>query len=162
MKEETSHSSNCRKYGNFWKPRTWNKIYLESSVVLLRMKLSEEVHKMSLILFQHFWKLILIVCLFGFFFFVYCFTSHSRIFHLYGWRTANLVLCSTLRTFEQGGIFIAPYLLWHGASIFPVFIWRPTHLIAFCDSQGDAEDLFLPDPHRMRMHIQIPLSNIEV
>jgi hypothetical protein len=42
----------------------------------------------------------------------YCFTSRSRIFHLYGDVTItgeglqNLGLCSALRAFEQGGIFI--------------------------------------------------------
>jgi hypothetical protein len=44
-------------------------------------------------------------------------TSHSRIFHLYGNVTIageglqNLGLCSALRAFEQGGIFIVPHLL---------------------------------------------------
>jgi hypothetical protein len=48
---------------------------------------------------------------------IYCFTSRSRIFHLYGDITIaseglqNLGLCSALRTFEQGGIFIVPHLL---------------------------------------------------
>jgi hypothetical protein len=32
----------------------------------------------------------------------------------------NLDLCSALRAFEQGGIFIVPHLLWHGASVYPV------------------------------------------
>jgi hypothetical protein len=47
----------------------------------------------------------------------YCFTPRSRIFHLYGdvtitgERLLNLGLCSALRTFEQGGIFIVPQLL---------------------------------------------------
>jgi hypothetical protein len=48
---------------------------------------------------------------------VHGFTSRSRIFHLYGdvtiagegWQ--NLGLCSALRAFEQGGIFIVPHLL---------------------------------------------------
>jgi hypothetical protein len=54
------------------------------------------------------------------------FTSCSRIFHLYGdvaiagEGLQNLGLCSALRAFEQGGIFIVPHLLWHGASVFPV------------------------------------------
>jgi hypothetical protein len=53
-----------------------------------------------------------------------------RIFHLYGVVTIageglqNLGLCSALRAFEQGGIFIVPHLLWHG------------------DTRGDVEDLF--------------------
>jgi hypothetical protein len=48
---------------------------------------------------------------------IYGFTSRSRIFHLYGDATIageglyNLGLCSALRAFEQGGIFIVPHLL---------------------------------------------------
>jgi hypothetical protein len=48
---------------------------------------------------------------------VYGLTSLSRFFHLYGDITIageglqNLGLCSTLRAFEQGGIFIVPHLL---------------------------------------------------
>ena len=47
---------------------------------------------------------------------IYCFTSCSRIFHSYGDITTageglqNLGLCSVLRAFEQGGIFIVPHL----------------------------------------------------
>jgi hypothetical protein len=47
----------------------------------------------------------------------YDFTSRSRIFHLYedvtiaGEGLQNLGLCSALMAFEQGGIFIVPYLL---------------------------------------------------
>jgi hypothetical protein len=36
------------------------------------------------------------------------------------WRAKNLDLCSALRAFEQGGIFIVPHLLWHETSVFPV------------------------------------------
>jgi hypothetical protein len=49
---------------------------------------------------------------------IYGLTSHSRIFRLYGDVTIageglqNLGLCSALRAFEQGGIFIVPHLLW--------------------------------------------------
>jgi hypothetical protein len=45
------------------------------------------------------------------------FTSRSRIFHLYGDVTItveglqNLGLCSALRAFKQGGIFIMQHLL---------------------------------------------------
>jgi hypothetical protein len=52
---------------------------------------------------------------------LYCFTSRSRIFHLdgdvtiAGERLQNLGLCSALRAFEQGRIFIVPHLLWHGS-----------------------------------------------
>jgi hypothetical protein len=55
-----------------------------------------------------------------------CFTSRSRIFHLYGDVTItgeglqNLGLCSALKAFKKRGIFIVPHLLRHGASIFPV------------------------------------------
>ena len=48
---------------------------------------------------------------------IYSFTSRSRIFHLFGDVTIageglqNLGLCSALRAFEQGGIFIVPHLL---------------------------------------------------
>jgi hypothetical protein len=47
---------------------------------------------------------------------IYCFKSSSRIFHLYGDGTIageglqNLILCSALRAFEQGGIFIVLHL----------------------------------------------------
>jgi hypothetical protein len=53
----------------------------------------------------------------------------------------NLGLCSALRAFEQGGIFIVPHLLWHGASVFPVSSEGPPHLVAFYDTRGDVEDL---------------------
>jgi hypothetical protein len=48
---------------------------------------------------------------------IYGFMSRSRIFHSYGDVTItgeelqNLGLCSALRAFEQGGIFIVPHLL---------------------------------------------------
>ena len=54
----------------------------------------------------------------------------------------NLGLCSALMAFEQGGIFIVPHLLWHGASVFPVSSEGPPHLVAFYDTRGDVEDLF--------------------
>jgi hypothetical protein len=73
---------------------------------------------------------------------IYDFTSRSRIFHLYGDVTIageglqNLGLCSALRTFEQGGIFIVPHLLWHGTSVFPVSSEGPPHLAASYDTRG--------------------------
>ena len=79
---------------------------------------------------------------------IYGFTSLSRIFHLYGDVTIageglqNLGLCSALRAFEQGGIFIVPHLLWHGTSVFPVSSEGPPHLVASYDTRGDVEDLF--------------------
>jgi hypothetical protein len=47
------------------------------------------------------------------------FTFRSRIFHLYGdvtitgegLQNLDLHVCSVLRAFEQGGIFIVPHLL---------------------------------------------------
>jgi hypothetical protein len=48
---------------------------------------------------------------------MYGFSSRSRIFHLNGDVTIageglqNLELCSALRAFEQGGIFIVSHLL---------------------------------------------------
>jgi hypothetical protein len=89
---------------------------------------------------------------------VYCFTSHSRIFHLYGDVTItgeglqNLGLCSALRAFEQGGIFIVPHLLRHGASVFPVSSEGPPHSVASYDTQGDVENLFLPGFSRVPYH----------
>jgi hypothetical protein len=79
---------------------------------------------------------------------IYGFTSRSRIFHLYGDVTnageglQNFGLCSVLRAFEQGGIFIVPHLLWHGTSVFPVSPEGPPHLVTSYDTQGDVEDLF--------------------
>jgi hypothetical protein len=49
----------------------------------------------------------------------------------------NLGLCSALRAFEQGGIFIAPRLLWHRASVSPVSSEGPSHSLASYDTQGD-------------------------
>jgi hypothetical protein len=103
---------------------------------------------------------------------IYCFTSRSRIFHLYGDVTIagegrqNSGLCSALLPFEQGRIFIVPHLLWHGTSVFqvssdgpppfnhllrlargcggPILTRIPTgpHLVASYDTQGDAKNLF--------------------
>jgi hypothetical protein len=56
------------------------------------------------------------------------------IFHWHGDITIagkglqNLGLCSALRAFEQGGIFIVPHLLWHRTSVFPVSSEGPPHL----------------------------------
>jgi hypothetical protein len=73
-----------------------------------------------------------------------CFMSRSRIFRLYedititGEWLQNLCLCSALRAFEQGGIFIVPLLLWHKSFLgFSGFIRRTVPF-----SQGDLEDLF--------------------
>jgi hypothetical protein len=74
-------------------------------------------------------------------------------FHLYGDVTItgeglqNLGLCSALRAFEQGGIFIVPHLLWHGTSVFPVSSEGPPHLVASYDPQGMWRIYSNPDPH---------------
>jgi hypothetical protein len=79
---------------------------------------------------------------------LYCFTSRSRIFHLYGDVTItgeglqNFRLCSALRAFKQGGIFIVPHILWQATSVFLVSSEGPPHLVASYDTHGDAEDLF--------------------
>ena len=79
---------------------------------------------------------------------IHCFTSRSRIFHLHGDVTIageglqNLGLCSALRAFEQGVVFIVLHLLWHGALVFTVSSEGPSHLVAFYDTQGGVEDLF--------------------
>jgi hypothetical protein len=59
----------------------------------------------------------------------------------------NLGLCLALWAFEQGGIFIVLHLLhllWHGALDFLVSLKRLPHLVASYNTQGDAQDLFLP------------------
>jgi hypothetical protein len=85
---------------------------------------------------------------------IYCFMSRSRIFHLYedvtiaGEGLQNLVLCSTLRAFEQGRIFIVPHLLWHVTSVFPVSSEGLPHSVASYDMHRDEEDLFKPGSSR--------------
>jgi hypothetical protein len=60
-----------------------------------------------------------------------CFKPHEQFFSylaavtITGDRAANLGLCSALRAFEQGGIFIVPHLLRHGASVCTVLSERP-------------------------------------
>jgi hypothetical protein len=69
-------------------------------------------------------------------------------FHLYGdvfiagEGQQNLGLCSVLRAFELGGIFIVPHLLWQGTSVFTVSSERPPHLVASYDTQGDVEAIY--------------------
>jgi hypothetical protein len=63
-------------------------------------------------------------------------------FTIAGEGLQNLGLCSALRAFEQGDIFIVPHLLWHGSSVFPVLSDGPPHLVASYDTRGYVEDLF--------------------
>jgi hypothetical protein len=83
------------------------------------------------------------------------FASRSSIFLLYGNLTMtdgvlqNWGLCSALGAFEQGGIFIVPHLLWHGASVFLVSFEEPPHSVASFYIQGDVDDLFWPGSSRV-------------
>jgi hypothetical protein len=76
-----------------------------------------------------------------------------RYIQMYGWLincllfyvplknfSLDLDLCSALRAFEQGGIFIVPHLLWHGASVFLVSSKGPPHSVASYDTRGDVKD----------------------
>ena len=54
-----------------------------------------------------------IICLF-----VWCFSSHARNFHSYGYVTIAGYLCSALMSIEHWGFFKVPQLLWHGASVY--------------------------------------------
>jgi hypothetical protein len=54
----------------------------------------------------------------------------------------NSGLCSALRAFKQGGIFIVAHLPSHRALVLLVSSEGPPHSVAFYDTQKDAEDLF--------------------
>jgi hypothetical protein len=58
------------------------------------------------------------------------------------WRAAKFRPMLGAQAFEQGGIFIVPHLLWHGASVVPVSSEGPPHSVASYDTRGDVEDLF--------------------
>jgi hypothetical protein len=91
-----------------------------------------------------------------------CFTSRSRIFHLYGNLSItdeglqNSGLCSALRAFKQGGIFMVQNLLCYGILVFPVSSNGLPHSIASYESQGNTKDLFLP--RSSRIPIQSPFT----
>jgi hypothetical protein len=65
-----------------------------------------------------------------------------------------------LRAFEQGGIFIVPHLLRHGASVFPVSSEGPSHSVASYDTQGDVEKLFLPEFSRVPYQSPLTTQNL--
>jgi hypothetical protein len=101
---------------------------------------------------------------------IYSFTSRSRIFHLYGNVTIadlelqNLGLCSALRVFEQGRVFIVPHLLWYGTSVIPGSSEGPPHLVA--SYMGIKKTYSNPDPHWVNgvggdvdMRLQSPLQS---
>jgi hypothetical protein len=85
---------------------------------------------------------------------VYCFTSRWRIgdVTIAGEGLQNLGLCSALRAFEQGGIFIVPHLLWHGTSVFPVSSEGPPHSVASYDTRGKWRIYSNLDPHGVTLH----------
>jgi hypothetical protein len=82
-----------------------------------------------------------------------CLEPHEQFFKylaavtITGDKAANLGLCSALRTFEQGGIFIVPHLLRHGASVYTVSIGRPEPHVPQWDSNSRRKDrqIFAPD-----------------
>jgi hypothetical protein len=60
----------------------------------------------------------------------------------------NLDLCSALRAFEQGGIFMVPHLLRDGASVFSVSSKGPPHSITSYDTRAWVWRINSnPDPH---------------
>jgi hypothetical protein len=70
------------------------------------------------------------------------FSTRFKILHYTGEWLQNLGLCLALRAFEQGGIFIVPYLLWHRTSGFPVSSDGPPHIVASYGTRADVEELF--------------------
>jgi hypothetical protein len=76
--------------------------------------------------------------------------------HIAGEGLHNLGLCSALRAFEQGGIFIVQHLLWHGTSVVPVSSEGPPHSVASYDTRGDVEDLFWPESSRGDLKLKVP------
>jgi hypothetical protein len=84
---------------------------------------------------------------------VYCFTSRSRIFHLYGDVTItgeglqNLGLCSALRAFEQGGIFIVPHCCDTGPRFFRSHPKDRPILSPLTTHKGMWKIYSYPDPH---------------
>jgi hypothetical protein len=93
---------------------------------------------------QWFWRRLIISC----------FTSRWRVFHLYGDVTIigeglqNLGLCSVLRAFDQGVIFIVPHLLWHGALVFLVSSEGPPIQSPLMTCMGMQRTYSKPDLHR--------------
>jgi hypothetical protein len=64
------------------------------------------------------------------------------------WRAANFGLCSALRAFEQGGIFIVSHLLWHGAAVFRVSSEGPRPIQLPLTTHGGMWRIYSnPDPH---------------
>ena len=73
----------------------------------------------------------------------------------------NLGLCSALRAFEQGGIFIVPHLLWQGTSVFPVSSEGTPQSVASYDTWEDVEDVFQPGSSRVAFyHTQGDVENL--
>jgi hypothetical protein len=106
---------------------------------------------------------ILFVCLF-----VY---SHASNFSAIWWLSPLPVtgpqilgLCSALRVFKQGGIFIVPHLLQHGTSVYTVSSERPSDERSVCQSfvytpeerwRNDTSQPEKPEPIRDLQSLQV-------
>jgi hypothetical protein len=70
----------------------------------------------------------------------------------------NLDLCSALKAFEQGGIYMVPHVCCaHRTSVFPVSSEGPPLCVALTTHKGDVEDLFsvtriLTGPHSVAFY----------
>jgi hypothetical protein len=80
----------------------------------------------------------------------------------------NLRLCSELRAFEQGWVFIVSHLLWHGTSVFSCLIRRNAPLNRFLRHKRGCEGSILAriltgplsvalyDPQIVHRHLPLP------
>ena len=64
----------------------------------------------------------------------------------------NLGLCSALRAFEHGGIFIVPNQLWHETSVFPVSTEGPPQSVAFYSNPDPHGDICWNDSHMISLY----------
>jgi hypothetical protein len=86
----------------------------------------------------------------SFCFFVYWFTSRSRIFHLYGdiiiagvWLQNLGLVYSVARAFQPWGIFITLHMLLYGVYLFPISFVGTPHTVATYDTQRDLKNLLV-------------------
>ena len=65
--------------------------------------------------------------------------------------------------FEQGGIFIVPYLMWQGASVFAASVEGPPRLVLLYDKQLLLRTHYYSDPHVMCLDVyQLYLAVIPI
>ena len=76
--------------------------------------------------------------------FLVCSSRSRRNVAIAGEGLQNACLCSASMAFEEGGIFIVPHLLWHGALVFVVSSEWPVQCTAFHDKQWENIPVFLP------------------